>query len=128
MTLTLKNRFSVFITSLFTALFVGNVHADDYDGSKYYGDLINSTGSAEGTYSEVNTQLLKILNFARGAGIVVCIIMLTWCAIQLAMSSGNNQKRQLAMEGIKNVLIAVAIIGAATLICSLAYGILGKAS
>ena len=104
------------------------MHADDYDGSKYYGNLINSTGSAEGTYSEVNTQLLKILNFARGAGIVVCIIMLTWCAIQLAMSSGNNQKRQLAMEGIKNVLIAVAIIGAATLICSLAYGILGKAS
>ena len=90
------------------------------------GDLgIKATNDAGATFTKMSGMLKDVLNFARGAGIIVCVIMLAWCAIQLAMSSGNQQKRQLAMEGIKNVLIAVAIIGSATLLCSLFYGILG---
>lgn len=126
MTLTLKNKFSLLMTSLFTTLFVGNVHATDIEGSNYFDGVLNVSESKnmDGSFNSINETLKSVLGFARGAGIVVCVIMLTWCAIQLAMSSGNNQKRQIAMEGIKNVMIAVAIIGGATLICSIAYGIL----
>lgn len=125
MTLTLKNRFTLFVTSLFTALFMPVVHAD-WDANSSITNTLNLTNEAstENTYSSVQATLTGVLGFVRAAGIVVCVIMLVWCAIQLAASAGNNQKRQIAMEGIKNVLIAVAIIGAATLICSLAYGIL----
>lgn len=126
MALNLKNRLGLFMTSLFTTLFVGRVSASgtDISGSQFTQGIINQQQNTDGTFNSVNNTLLKILGFARGAGVVVCVIMLVWCAIQLAMSSGNNQKRQMAMEGIKNVLIGVAVIGAATLICSLAYGIL----
>lgn len=126
MTLTLKNKFSLLMTSLFTTLFVGNAHATDIEGSNYFDGVLNVSESKnmDGSFNSINETLKSVLGFARGAGIVVCVIMLTWCAIQLAMSSGNNQKRQIAMEGIKNVMIAVAIIGGATLICSIAYGIL----
>ena len=126
MTLNLKSRLGLLITSLFTMLFIGNVSASgvDLDGTKFTQGILNGNQTTDGTFTTVNTTLLQILGFARGAGVVVCVIMLVWCAIQLAMSSGNNQKRQMAMEGIKNVLIAVAVIGAATLICSLAYGLL----
>lgn len=107
---------------------MSTVFANDggkYDGSSYLGGLgIDTAAKADSTYTNVNNTLLTILNFARGAGVVVCVIMLVWCAIQLASSAGNQQKRQIAMEGIKNVLIAVAIIGGATIIASLAYGIL----
>lgn len=107
------------ICSLFTTVFA-------YDGDAVIKDVLktDSEGSLDGSMTTINDTLVKILGFARGAGIVVCVIMLVWCAIQLASSAGNNQKRQIAMEGIKNVLIAVAIVGGATLICSLAYGIL----
>ena len=130
MTLTLKNKFSLLMTSLFTTLFVGNAHATDIEGSNYFNGVLNVSESKnmDGSFNSINETLKSVLGFARGAGIVVCVIMLTWCAIQLAMSSGNNQKRQIAMEGIKNVMIAVAIIGGATLICSIAYGILLNAN
>lgn len=95
------------------------------DGTVDLNGVINNTTGQTDTLGKVSDTLKTFLNFARGAGVIVCVIMLAWCAIQLAMSAGNNQKRQLAMEGIKNVLIAVAIIGSATLIASLAYGILG---
>lgn len=128
MTLNLKNKITALIVSLFTTLFVSRpvfATGEDISGSKYIEGVLDvSNGTTEGTFNSVNETLLKVLGFARGAGVVVCVIMLVWCAIQLAMSSGNNQKRQIAMEGIKNVLIAVGIIGAATIICSLAYGIL----
>ena len=127
MTFNLKNKLSTLATLLFTALFVNKrvYAADDITGKDYYKDVIDVNGGGmDGTFTEVNSTLKNVLGFARGAGIVVCVIMIVWCAIQLAMSSGNNQKRQLAMEGIKNVIIAIAIIGGATVICSLAYGIL----
>ena len=97
------------------------------DGKVDLNGIINDTTNQTDALGKVSSTLKTFLNFARGAGVIVCVIMLAWCAIQLAMSAGNNQKRQLAMEGIKNVLIAVAIIGSATLIAGLAHGILGPA-
>lgn len=97
----------------------------DITGSNYIDGVLNTTQSQGDTLNTVSNTLKTFLGFIRGAGIIVCVMMLAWCAIQLAMSSGNQQKRQIAMEGIKNVLIAVAIIGSASLLAGLAYGILG---
>ena len=124
----IKSQSIILSTALLTSPLL--VHAEgetpSYTGEEYMGDLgIQATNNAGETFGKMSTILKDVLNFARGAGIIICVIMLAWCAVQLAMSSGNQQKRQLAMEGIKNVLIAVAIIGSATLLCSLFYGILG---
>lgn len=115
---------TLFITNLLLTPI--SVFADGFNGEEYYNGLIDTSIDRGGALNNVNGVLLDVLAFARGAGIVVCIIMLVWCAIQLAMSSGNNQKRQLAMEGIKNVIIAVAIVGAATVIVSIAHGLLSS--
>ena len=98
------------------------------DGSTYFQDVmtVNGANNTDATFNGINDVLKKILNFARGGGVIICIIMLVWCAIQLASSAGNERQRSQAMDGIKNVLIATAIIGAATVIASLAYGILNK--
>lgn len=123
----IKNKLMLLSTSLLTL--PARVFADDggsaTDGTDYLkGVLELQPKGQESALNGVNDTLKTILGFARGAGVIVCVIMLVWCAIQLAASAGNNQKRQVAMEGIKNVLIAVAIIGGATIIASLAYGIL----
>lgn len=120
----LKNKLVLLSTSILSSpLFIKADDPKDTTGKQYFGDLITQ-GGAEDTYTGISNTLLSILNFVRGAGIIVSVIMLAWCAIQLASSAGNQQKRTQAMEGIKNVLIAVAIIGGATLLASLAYGIL----
>ena len=126
----IKNKLTICVTNVLALLASSKVvyaEGNDVDGSSYFeGVLDTKSTSVTDAGNTVNSTLKQVLNFARGAGIVVCVIMLSWCAIQLAMSAGNQQKRQLAMEGIKNVLIAVAIIGSATLICGIAYGILGN--
>lgn len=127
----IKSQAIIWSTALMASpLFVHATEGGDdekYTGKNYLEGLdISAAEDAEGTFTQISGILKDVLGFARGAGIIVCVIMLAWCAIQLAMSSGNQQKRQLAMEGIKNVLIAVAIIGSATLLCSLFYGILGN--
>lgn len=84
------------------------------------------------SYVNSSDNLSSTLNFAKGRigavvpamswiGFGVCLIMIIWCAIKLAMSAGNPQKRDLAMEGIKSILIATAIIGSASTILALAY-------
>lgn len=84
------------------------------------------------TYLNSSDTLDSALSFARGriGGVVpamswigfgVCLIMIIWCAMKLAMSAGNPQKRDQAMDGIKNILIATAIIGSASTILALAY-------
>lgn len=129
--MTLKNKLTTLLASLnaFLVCLPAKVFATDLKGGYDYNAVLNLTGvntteNRDGAMNNMNNVLLDILGFVRGAGIVICVIMLVWCAIQLASSAGNNQKRQIAMEGIKNVLIAVAIVGGATLICSLAYGLL----
>ena len=119
----IKNKLTLLSASLLTL--PARISAEgSYDGSKFLNGIVDTEADAANTYDGINSTLTDVLNFVRIAGIVVCVIMLVWCAIQLAASAGNNQKRQVAMEGIKNVLIAVAIIGGATLVASLAYGIL----
>lgn len=121
----IKSQATIWSTALLMSPLFVNAAGDDYTGENYLGGLdINRQTEATGTFESISGILKTVLGFARGAGVIVCVIMLAWCAIQLAMSSGNQQKRQLAMEGIKNVLIAVAIIGSATIICSLFYGII----
>lgn len=125
----IKSQAIIWSTALMTSPLLVLAEGDDekYSGKGYLDGLdISAAENAEGTFTKISGILKDVLGFARGAGIIICVIMLAWCAIQLAMSSGNQQKRQLAMEGIKNVLIAVAIIGSATLLCSLFYGILGN--
>lgn len=104
----------------------GNGNNNNNDPCSILGNC--STGNPgdgmDNAFSKIRGILTQVLGFARWVGVAVCVIMLVWCAIKLATSSGNVQKRQLAMDGIKNVLIAVAIIGSATLIASVAYGIL----
>lgn len=121
----LKNKALLLSGAMLTSPLFALAEGPDSKGDKYFDSLgIQGSAGAEATLNGINDTLLSILGFARGAGIVVCVIMLAWCAIQLAMSAGNQQKRQMAMEGIKNVLIAVAIIGGATILASLAYGFL----
>ena len=67
----------------------------EYTGENYLEGLdIKASEDAEGTFTQISGILKDVLGFARGAGVIVCVIMLAWCAIQLAMSSGNQQKRQ----------------------------------
>lgn len=104
----------------------GNVDNNNNDPCSILGNCTDdpSKDGMGNAFSKIRGILTQVLGFARWVGVAVCVIMLVWCAIKLATSSGNVQKRQLAMDGIKNVLIAVAIIGSATLIASVAYGIL----
>jgi hypothetical protein len=93
------------------------------------GDIDNIMGGNKDmnkSFTDIKSILGDVLGFARWAGLAICVIMLVWCAMKLATSAGNTQKRALAMDGIKNVLIAVAIIGSATLIATVAYGILNR--
>lgn len=84
----------------------------------------NGASNMNTSIKDIKDILGSVLLFSRWAGLAICIIMLVWCAVKLATSAGNTQKRALAMDGIKNVLIAVAIIGSATVIVTVAYGIL----
>lgn len=124
--MTLKDRFTLVSASLIAGSPIIASADDPIDGLQFTGNIIKQGGNhtQNATFQGVAGTLQSVLGFVRGAGIVVCIIMLAWCAIQLAMSAGNQQKRAMAMEGIKNTMIAVAIIGGCTLIASLAYGIL----
>lgn len=126
--MTLKDRFTLVSASLITGTpFVTMAAGDpDIDGLNFVGNVIKKGNAAnqQATFKGISGTLQSVLGFVRGAGLVICVIMLAWCAIQLAMSAGNQQKRALAMEGIKNTMIAVAIIGGCTLIASLAYGLL----
>lgn len=119
-------KLKAYLTLLLTSMMTTSVvFADDpYSGEDYYKDVITLDADRGQALDNINVVLKDVLKFARGAGIIVCIIMLVWCAIQLGMSAGNNQKRQLAMEGIKNVLIATAIVGGATILVSIAHGLI----
>lgn len=116
----LKNKILLALSSLL--LLPQKVWADNTDD--ILNGVINVNQNQDATMTGVADTLKTVLGFARGAGIIICVIMLVYVAVQLAASAGNQQKRAIAMEGIKNVLIAVAIIGGATLIASLAYGVL----
>lgn len=126
----LKDRFTLVATSVLMASpMMVKADGGNYAGINYMGNLLGLDGNGNGasqneTFKGISDTLLSVLGFVRGAGIVVCVLMLAWCAIQLAMSAGSPQKKQVAMEGIKNTMIAVAIIGGCTLIASLAYGLL----
>ena len=103
--------------------------AQDQDFSKEGWELFKDSKpdpktNASGTFNDILKTLMVVLGFVRTAGIVIAVLMLIYCAIQLASSAGNQQKRAMAMDGIKNVLIATAIIGGAALISQLAMGIL----
>lgn len=120
----LKNKLMCLSASLLALPAKVFAEGNDVTGSNYLDGVLNTVSDQQSTLNGVTGTLKTVLGFIRGAGIIVSVIMLVYCAIQLAASAGNMQKRQMAMEGIKNVLIAVAIIGGATIIASLAYGLL----
>lgn len=78
------------------------------------------------TFDDIKVKLGNIFNFVRWIGVAICSIMLVYCAVKFATSAGNPQKKMMAMESIKNVLVALAILGGLTLISSIAYGLIGN--
>lgn len=69
-------------------------------------------------------KLKDVLGVIQGIAIVLCIIFLIVAGAQLAMSSGNSQKRAQAYEAIKNCAIGAGITGAAAFIIQIAYSFL----
>ena len=78
------------------------------------------------SYVNSSDNLSSTLNFAKGRigavvpamswiGFGVCLIMIIWCAIKLAMSAGNPQKRDLAMEILLAVIYLLMVVPVAAL-------------
>ena len=59
----------------------------------------------------------------RGFSLIICVISLALAGVQLAMSAGNQMKKQKAMERLKMSLIATAVLGSLNLIISILLGI-----
>lgn len=102
------------------------------EGDFLSGITIGDDGTVQGvedsnTIQQGNVVLEKlkdVLGVIQGIAIVLCIIFLIVAGAQLAMSSGNSQKRAQAYEAIKNCAIGAGITGAAAFIIQIAYSFL----
>ena len=86
---------------------------------------LDNTGNTVDAGNQILNVLKDILGVVRGIAIVGIVICLVYAGFLLASSNGNPQKRQMAMEAIKNCLIGASVCGGATLIISIFYGLLG---
>lgn len=87
--------------------------------------LVDSTGgnNFSGAAQSTSEQFLRIFSYVCAGGCIVSLIILTWGAVQLAGSAGNQRKKDSAYQKIKSALIAIAVIGGITAIANLAYSL-----
>lgn len=107
------------------------VFADDAKGALGY-DI--STGTASGSSTDIagagktmQGQAKQIYYVVVGIALIIVLGFFVAKAVKLAKSGDNPQQRQAAIEGLIHAMIAIALIGGASVISGWAIGVFKSA-
>lgn len=103
-----------------TVLAMGDITVGE-DGTVNIG---GTTGNIGETGTKVVGTMKQILGWVTAGGLIIVVICLVVAGILYATSIGNPQKRTQARAAITGCLVGAAVIGGASLLAGLAYGIL----
>lgn len=86
----------------------------------------NGTSSLDTSGQQILKTLSDLSKWVTILAVAIGVIYTVYSGIKIMTSSGNPQKREMAKQSLISVLIGLAIVGGASLIASVAFGLLAK--